>query len=129
MPRVPKIKTTRQIAADLDTIVPKDTELSVRNVFGSSSARDASAPITRRAPPSSGTAEVERQRIVTAGHRSPATKSASVDSQSSAWAARARRGFARGSAPSTTASRGTGLRGNSIRVLRRRASQREEEHG
>ena len=34
MPRVPKIKTTRQIAADLDTIVPKDTELSVRNVFG-----------------------------------------------------------------------------------------------
>ena len=34
MPRVPKIKTTRQIAADLETIVPKDTELSVRNVFG-----------------------------------------------------------------------------------------------
>ena len=34
MPRVPKIKTTWQIAADLDTIVPKDTELSVRNVFG-----------------------------------------------------------------------------------------------
>ena len=34
MPRLPKIKSSRAIAADLNTIVPDDTDLSVRNVFG-----------------------------------------------------------------------------------------------